>query len=76
MKIPTFKKSLFLTISFHYIDDFTLNSDRIVIESKIFEGLAFDGLEWPLLVSLAFFGRLWPLINFPRLLRPRFIESI
>ena len=48
----------------------------IVIKSKIFEGLAFDGLEWPLLVSLAFFGLFWPLNNFPRLLRPRFIESI
>ena len=55
MKIPTFKKSLFLTISFHYIDDFTLNSDKI----KDFWRF---GLWWPWMAFVGIFGLFWPFL--------------
>ena len=67
MKISDFLKTLFFSIIFTFIDDFTLNSDIYKGNLKFWTLLAFIGLHWP-------FWPLWPWIIFLSKNRPLMIK--
>ena len=56
-KFPIFEKQLILSISFPFIDNFTLNIDKINGFLKFWPLMTFFGLFWP-------FWPLWPWMNF------------
>ena len=56
-KFPIFEKQLILSIAFPFIDDFTLNIDKINGFLKFWPLMTFFGLYWP-------FWPLWPWMNF------------
>ena len=56
-KFPIFEKQLSLSIAFPFIDDFTLNIDKINGFLKFWPLMTFFGLHWP-------FWPLWPWMNF------------
>ena len=56
-KFPIFEKQLILSIAFPFIDDFTLNIDKINGFLKFWPLMTFFGLHWP-------FWPLWPWMNF------------
>ena len=56
-KFPIFEKQLILSIAFPFIDDFTLNIDKINGFLKFWPLMTFFGLHWP-------FWPLWPWMIF------------
>ena len=56
-KFSIFEKQLFLSITFSFIDDFTLNIDEINDFLKFWPLMTFFGLHWP-------FWPLWPWMIF------------
>ena len=64
-KFPIFEKQLILSISFPFIDNFTLNIDKINGFLKFWPLMTFFGLHWPfwpLWPWMIFLSKNWPLL--------------